>query len=131
MMILFLRLSGFLILGAVAFLILWFAAVVHTARAHGHNGVDYSKWLMPDTRTMDGKRQGSCCNSIDCAPRPSRYKDGGWEVFWADGNKWIKVPEQKVETNYDDAWEPKDNLGHACISPRGNVYCFRPGEFLQ
>jgi hypothetical protein len=86
---------------------------------------------MPDVRTTDGKRQGSCCNSIDCAPRPSRFKDGGWQVFWAEGNKWLKVPDQKVENGLSDEWDPKDNMGHACISQLGNVYCFRAGEFLQ
>jgi hypothetical protein len=123
-MVFLLRLSAYLTAGVAAFLILWFLAVVHHAHAHVHNSIDYSKWKMPDT----GRTQ-SCCNSIDCAPRPSRYKDGGWEVLYED--RWIKVPDQKVETNYPDAWDPKDNLGHACISPRGNVYCFRPGEFLQ
>jgi hypothetical protein len=105
-------------------LLLLLLLLITPAAAHEHNGIDYSKWKMPDT----GRTQ-SCCNSIDCAPRPSRYKDGGWEVLYE--NRWIKVPDQKVETNYPDAWDPKDNLGHACISKSGNVYCFRPGEFLQ
>jgi hypothetical protein len=115
----------------ILFLLFFLVIPIAPSFAHVHNAIDYSKWLMPDVRTTDGKRQGSCCNSIDCAPRPSRFKDGGWQVFWAEGNKWLKVPDQKVENGLSDEWDPKDNMGHACISQLGNVYCFRAGEFLQ
>jgi hypothetical protein len=104
--------------------------LITPAAAHDHNGIDYSKWRMPSPDPTK-HRWASCCNSTDCAPARTRFKDGHWEVFWEEGNRWLPVPDQKVETNYDDAWDPKDNLGHACISKSGNVYCLRPGEFLQ
>ena len=111
----------------VAFLVAALWGVM--ALSHEVNGVDYSHWMMPDQRDNTGKRVYSCCNSVDCAPRQTRYKDGGWQVLFE--NRWIKVPDQKVETNYSDEWDPGDHMGHACISKLGNVYCLRPGEFLQ
>lgn len=99
------------------------------ALSHEMNGVDYSKWKMPDQLTHDGKRQYSCCNSIDCAPRASRFKDGHWFVQFE--GRWLEVPDQKVENYRDDAWDPGDHMGHACINPNGNIYCFRAGDYLQ
>ena len=114
-----------------AMAVLFFALYSNPAQPHDI----YTNWAMPDQRNVDGKRLYGCCNNLDCAPRPSRMtgygRDGKpmWEVQFE--GRWIKVPDQKVETNYDDAWDPGDHRSHGCISKSGNVYCFRPGEWLQ
>ena len=96
--------------------------------SYGHTHDIYTEWKVPDVR-IDGKRISSCCNNIDCAPRPSKYVDDHWEVLFND--KWLKVPDKKVEQSYNDEWNPGDNRSHACINPNGVIYCFRAGEWLQ
>jgi hypothetical protein len=121
---LILKLSICALVGLIA------GTLIGKALAHDHNGIAYSTWQKPSPNPAQ-HRGFSCCNSIDCAPRPTRFKDEHWEVYWEFGKKWLKVPDEKVETNYPDAWDPGDNMGHGCISPLGVVYCMRPGEFLQ
>jgi hypothetical protein len=109
-------------------ILLFLFLLLTPAAAHEMHGIDYSKWLMPSP-DASRHRKHSCCNSVDCAPRQTRFKNGHWEVLFE--GRWLPVPDMKVETNYDDAWDPGDHMGHGCISPSGNVYCLRPGEFLQ
>lgn len=101
-------------------------------RAHGI----YQNWLYPDQRGQHGGRRAfPCCNNVDCKPRASKWVNDHWEVLWEGGDgkpeQWLRVPDRKVEQNYPDAWDPGDNLSHACISSAGNIYCFRAGEWLQ
>lgn len=92
---------------------------------HAHD--IYEDWLKPDER-VDGKRFKSCCNNTDCQPYPSRFHGDRWEVLYKGG--WLVVPNAKVETEYDDAWDPGDHRSYACIS-NNQVLCFRPGEWMQ
>ncbi len=114
--------TGYWLLRCIVAALIFLPFIVH---AHDI----YTDWKMPDQRTNEGKRTASCCNNVDCAPYPSKWISGHWEVLWR--GKWVRVPEHKVETNYDDAWTAGDHQGHACMSSVGTVLCFRPGEWLQ
>ncbi len=93
--------------------------------ARGHD--IYTDWKQPDYRDGD-KRKLSCCNNVDCAPRRARFMGDHWQVEFQ--GRWLRVPDQKVETNYGDSWDTPDGQSHACINPNGVVYCFTPGTMI-
>lgn len=111
-----LLLSGYLL--ALSFISLTFG------QDHNHPPQDaalheefYNTWNRPDIRNDAGERTASCCNKRDCFPTPIRKVNGQWQALDRQTQKWIVIPDNKMEHNQIDPRESPDGQSHACISP--------------
>jgi hypothetical protein len=91
------------------------------AQEHDHNtviGQWYLKWNMPDTG-----RAFSCCNNQDCAAVDHvRRQAGQLQMLRKIDGRWMDIPAEKLESNYDDARDSPDGFSHMC-SRGETVYC--------
>lgn len=90
------------------------------AQEHSHEGtvgMFYERWMMPGPRTV------SCCNKQDCAAveRVRRF-NGELQFQRKRDGQWLTIPPDKLESNFDDAYDSPDGFSHMC-SNFDNVYC--------
>lgn len=93
---------------------------VAMAQEHSHEGTTgrfYERWMMPGPRTV------SCCNKQDCAPvEHVRRWNGELQFQRKRDGQWLTIPPEKLESNFDDAYDSPDGFSHMC-SNFDNVYC--------
>lgn len=104
--------------------VIWLVLIVFVsplmAQEHSHDdtvGHFYERWMMPGPRTV------SCCNKKDCAVvEHVRYWNGQLQMQRMRDNQWLNIPREKLESNFDDAYDSPDGFSHMC-SNGDNVYC--------
>ncbi len=81
----------------------------------------YSTWRMPNG---DKPRVASCCNEHDCYPATIKREGGTWFAQSRDGQRWIAIPDSKLEHLQGDPRESPDGRSHVCIPiTESGVYC--------
>jgi hypothetical protein len=98
---------------------------------HHHEGMSpevdmfYSHWRQPN----DGHvRSWGCCDKTDCYPTEARMIKGQWWYLHRETQRWMSVPDRKVEHLQPDPKESPDGRNHVCASPTGWVWCFVVGS---
>lgn len=90
------------------------------AQEHSHEGTVgkfYENWKMPGPRTV------SCCNRQDCeVVEHVRRVNGELQMQRKSDGQWLTIPKEKLESNFDDAYDSPDGQSHMC-SVGDNVYC--------
>src|SRR5438105_2986998 len=56
----------------------------------------YQTWMLPDAPNS------SCCNDKDCYPTEARFRDGHWYGKRREDEKWILIPDKKIEQRRDN-----------------------------
>jgi hypothetical protein len=112
----------------------------HPPQDAGIHNDFYEKWLRPNTRLEDGKRDPTrnCCNKEDCYP--TEVKKIGPKQYAAlhrETGDWVTIPDNVLEQNYmdgryglfdyEDGVESPDGRSHACITKYKHVYCVTLG----
>ena len=112
------------------------AAFPISALAQDHNHANghaqfhrdfYQYWREP------GDPNASCCNARiesdgretgDCEPTQARVRDGHWEAWVRQIDRWQKIPDDKILK------QPNPNAldGHLCWTPWRGTVCFVPPD---
>lgn len=107
-------------LAAILFLVSWNNPARPQEHSHdGEVGRFYENWKMPGVTP----RTVSCCNQQDCADvEHVRIWNGELQMQRRSDGRWLTIPKEKLESNFDDARDSPDGRSHLC-SVGGNVYC--------
>lgn len=100
----------------VGFLLLLMAALNAYGAEHDHSdpsipGEFYETWMIPGGQM--GRWQ-SCCNKLDCYPTAFKQVGGTWFALRREDQRWIPVPDSKLEHMQPDPRESPDGRSHIC-----------------
>jgi len=100
---------------------------VALAQEHSHEGEVgrfYENWKVPGVIP----RSVSCCDKKDCAAvEHVRKWNGELQMQRKRDGRWLSIPREKLESNFDDARDSPDGQSHMCSNGE-NVYCAVLGD---